>query len=51
MIVTLVIIRLALGALGFWLLRRAQDRRIVLYPIRDCPLPHHPSSPAPSAPC
>jgi len=28
---------LALGALGFWLLGRAQDRRIVLHPIRACP--------------
>lgn len=31
------IIAVAATVLGVWLLRRAQDRRIVLQPIRDCP--------------
>lgn len=32
-----VIIAVAATVIGVWLLRRAQDRRIVLHPIRDCP--------------
>jgi cardiolipin synthase len=35
--VALISVAVAAAALGVWLLRRVQDRRIVSHPVRDCP--------------
>jgi cardiolipin synthase len=35
--VATIVLSVAAATVGFWLLRRVQDRRIVSHPVRDCP--------------